>query len=202
MTLNEVRDRENLAPADGGDSLFRPLNFAPIDGPVDVDDGTPPDPPPEEPGGSGHLDDDCPEENARSGDDLTAHIMETHAAILTKELERLWRVERDRITRYRSRPDTLQGRAETFYSKHRGAMIDALRLPIWSAARALSALEGHEFEKSQKDAYCRCLETFADGWLETSLANIKSGTMPNPDLDSISRGFLEEVAKKMKEALP
>jgi len=32
MTVNEVRERENLPPIAGGDVAYKPLNTAPVDG--------------------------------------------------------------------------------------------------------------------------------------------------------------------------
>ncbi len=202
MSINEARDRENLSPAEGGDSLFRPLNFAPINGPVDVEDGVPSNPPPDD-GGSGHLDDDCPKENARSGDDLTAHIMEAQADVLDKELDRLWRVQRDRIGRYAAKTETLLERAKAFYGKHREAMVDALLIPAGAAARALAALDGHEFERRHEDACISCVSEFADGWTRTCLTYIEmAGGLPEYGLARNGRSLLSEVATAMKGATP
>jgi HK97 family phage portal protein len=125
MSRNEIRQRENLNPIDGGDTLMVPLNMGPVG-----EDGVPISP--ERPDQSSET--DVPGPNR----DLVGQMAQAHIDAIAEALQRAMRFEADKVKRAAKRGEDMQAWCEKFYPEIQSYMRAAVGPPVDTAADSLA----------------------------------------------------------------
>lgn len=139
MSINEIRELEEMNPVDGGDVHFVPMNMIPLDQAVQEPDPVPdpvptpepppvqqPQPQPEEP----------PQPQQDSGSGNAANAMR---GLLAATLTRMMRVEANAIRRAAEKPGKFLDSVDQFYQKHSGLLMDAIN-PVALACEAIGII--------------------------------------------------------------
>lgn len=111
MSVNDILEREDENPVDGGDVHFVPLNMAPLPSvafPVSVIPETPPPAPAP-----------VPQPQPELG-----------RLLLEQTLERLWRIEQTAIRRAAEKPSKFPDWVEEFYPSHEAKLAEALAFVV------------------------------------------------------------------------
>lgn len=138
LSVNEIRELENLNPVLGGDTYLQPLNMADAaDGkPESADDGT------NDPEGSGI---EPPKGDAPDGTlspiDPSASAVQASLMALQDQLDRMIRKETEAVKRASKQPDGFLNAIDTFYDKHESVCDAAVNpaLSVWCALTNKSA---------------------------------------------------------------
>lgn len=141
LSINDVREKEDMNPIDGGDVHFVPSTMMPLElaaeGPQ-FQKQPPPTMEPKEP----KPDDNDPEteesaeEKAKADNLLTQRLIDAHMDAVADACGRLLRVEADRLDTAIGKPN-LATVVEKFYAEHRGRIADAMTPPLEAFAQSL-----------------------------------------------------------------
>ncbi|KKN81142.1 hypothetical protein LCGC14_0323610 [marine sediment metagenome] len=145
MSANDVLEKENSnpLPGDQGDIYLSPLNMGDAE---DIGE----EPEPDEPAGDEDNDGDDPFSATVIHDTTVESITEAHADVFGERIERLLKIECDRVRRIMSKDDSGEKLAE-FYSEHTQFMLDGLRPPSTALCGSLwAALGGGEMSNVLK----------------------------------------------------
>jgi len=148
LSVNEIREKENLNPVDGGDTYLTPQNMAPANGPA-------PDPAAAQ---------SAQQTNNAADPTLIRSDMsaEKEQAILLRLLEdagnRLQSIECNAVKRFANKPSEFLEKIGKFCDEHRSRVISAYA-PVLEAFNRTSELEDH---------VQRHLDVFSKLWIEFS----------------------------------
>jgi len=154
MSINDMREKEDMNPIEGGDTHFVPVNMVPLERALN----------PTEPGGP-----EPPQPEGDEGAERAAleQLLEAHAPALADAIERLLRVERDKAVRAEKRGN-LSAWADEFYAAHGRHVCDVVRPLLLSFAQAARMLApGREITADT--------EAFATRHVRRSLRDVQAG---------------------------
>lgn len=163
MSLNEVRDLEDMNPIDGGDVHWIPNNnMVPITQAIGGMGGGPAAPPaqqqPQPATEPQPAPAPAPQPTLSEPPQIGAASIEAKRALLASVLERMAKVEANALRRAAEKPDKFMDWAVEFYDSHHLKLADALLpvLPVVSPGISPAALASQWCVQSREDVLTAC----------------------------------------------